>query len=83
MKVVEQPKKPYGRRQWLYDQSFRCANCEALISITPEDVEQGLVRYKNQAPDDQRGNDSAECKCPCCGEQMYGIYPGGGVRRTP
>jgi len=78
MKIIEPPAQPYGNRQWLYDKRWRCWNCKALISITPEDVEQGAVTYRDQDPDDQLGNDYAECTCPCCGRQMHGIYPGGG-----
>lgn len=78
MKVLKQPTKPHGNRQWLFDKRWRCSNCRALISIEPVDIEQGIVSYCDQDPQDQRGNDCAECACPCCGHALLGIYPGGG-----
>lgn len=81
MKIIEQPTKPYSNRQWLYEKDWRCGSCKALIRITPEDVKQGVVKYIDQDPNDQRGNDWAECNCPCCGHAIFGVYPGGGERR--
>ena len=81
MKIIEHPRQPYGRQQWLYEKHWRCWNCKALISITPGDVERGVVTYHEQDPYDQRGNDYATCACPCCGENLHGITPGGGERR--